>query len=214
MNFSKIRFEKSSPSHILGELLRKFLPCILFIGNFAKLMKLKLGFLNGDGYMKDQTEWKPATQQQRHLPKNTQWWLSTGSMSLHLKTLGKLSIQRHDEAVIQATGEIAQTLKCKVNAPVWKRTTTLSVNNTPKVAATSWLLLSKKNNQESTIQQLGDTPLGSILFHPNSTIKRTPLKFKYALHLHPILSSDSKRWARRSLFLDKDLTLLLEEIFL
>ncbi len=41
MNFRKIKFKKSSNS----KLLRKFLHF-----NFAKFMKLKFGFLNGDGY--------------------------------------------------------------------------------------------------------------------------------------------------------------------
>ncbi len=42
MDFSKIRFKKSSNS----KLLQKFLNL-----NFAKFMQLKLGFLSGDGYI-------------------------------------------------------------------------------------------------------------------------------------------------------------------
>lgn len=96
----------------------------------------------------------------------------------------------------------------------WVREVFLKGAGEPWVFARSVAMQVGLNNPLYDLTTLGDKPLGSILFMDDS-FRRTPLEIAlYPSELLPDPYHNGSLWGRRSSFINEDLAILVQEIFL
>lgn len=168
--------------------------------------------------------WKPARLIQRVTSSSTiQSWLNT-KVSLtqrlrqHCPTLQVLVLSEQTERPLL---DETTALGLQPNDQAWVRCVLLQCANQNWVYARTVIPNLTPESPWSALQKLGNKPLGEVLFELPS-IQRTPFEFtSQALGNWPYLSeqlgaeeSQSKGYARRSIFTQKGAPLLLTEVFL
>ncbi len=168
--------------------------------------------------------WKPAGLIQRITPiKLIQNWLSTkDSLTAKLRQLDpKLEVIVLSEKLEQPMVNEAQSLGLPPQEPTWVRCVLLKGGGKNWVYARTVIPHFSETNPWVHLQNLGNQPLGEILFQ-DSSIQRTPFTFSNPpLDTWPYLSSQitierypEKGYARRSVFTQQQAPLLLTEVFL
>ncbi|VAW45096.1 Chorismate--pyruvate lyase [hydrothermal vent metagenome] len=167
--------------------------------------------------------WKPAKLIQRiSAVKNTQNWLTTkGSLTTQLRQLcPELEVVILSEKLERPLANEAQSLGLQPSEPAWIRCVLLQGGAENWVYARTVIPHFLESNPWFHLQQLGNKPLGEVLFQ-DSAIQRTPFTFaRHPLTNWPYLplSSDQESkvvgYARRSVFTQQQAPLLLTEVFL
>ncbi len=168
--------------------------------------------------------WKPAGLIRRITPsRKIQSWLSTKeSLTVRLRLLcPDLQVIILSEKLELPLANESQSLNLSSNEKAWVRCVVLKGHNANWVYARTVIPNFTDENPWSHLQKLGNKPLGEVLFDDKS-IKRTPFTFaSQSLDTWPYLtaflgadSQNSKGYARRSVFTQKEAPLLLTEVFL
>ncbi|WP_057829920.1 chorismate--pyruvate lyase family protein [Colwellia sp. TT2012] len=161
------------------------------------------------------------------------WLLDEGSLTARLKNRGK-------DFKVKVIGEQEQLCSAaeagdfiKVGEPVLVREVILYCDNVPQVFARSLLPLASLTGKEQVLANLGEQPLGQVLFN-NPTLQRLGLELSafasdssvaiLAVKLATTLSNRSsdkvplipeqELWGRRSIFMVADKPLMVAEVFL
>lgn len=96
----------------------------------------------------------------------------------------------------------------------WVREVLLKGGGEPWVYARSVAMQTGLNNPQCDLTTMGNKPLGSVLFM-DEHFKRTPLEVAYYPKvLLPEVYQDVSLWGRRSNFINEDLNVLVQEVFL
>lgn len=167
--------------------------------------------------------WKPAKLIQRITSvKNTQYWLTTkGSLTAQLRLLcPELEVVILSEKLERPLANEAQSLGLQPSEPAWIRCVLLKGGGENWIYARTIIPHFVESNPWFHLQQLGNKPLGEVLFQDN-TIQRTPFIFaRQPLTTWPYLPLSSHQtnttigYARRSVFTQQKAPLLLTEVFL
>lgn len=147
------------------------------------------------------------------------WLLEPNSLTAKLKHHGcNFHVQVLSEKVFKLNVEQQSLLDGQYKEGV-NREVLLWCNNQPMVYAQSWLPVTKSMQQQQLLE-LGDKPLGDVIFqHPD--LKRTEIEVACFDEHHPVQQlidqpSEGKRslWGRRSVFSLAQNRFLVCEIFL
>ncbi|MCF6253761.1 MAG: chorismate lyase [Thiomicrorhabdus sp.] len=167
--------------------------------------------------------WKPAKLIHRITPvKNTQQWLTTkGSLTARLRQLcPTLEVEVLSEKLEQPLANESQSLGLQPNEHAWIRCVLLRGGGENWIYARTVIPHFSESNAWAHLQQLGNKPLGEVLFQDNN-IQRTHFTFaKQSLAIWPYLPLSSSPnsipfgYARRSIFTQQNTPLLLTEVFL
>jgi len=167
--------------------------------------------------------WKPTKLIQRITPvKSTQQWLTTeGSLTARLRQLcPTLEVVILSEKLERPLANEIQSLGLQSNEHAWVRCVLLRGGGENWIYARTVIPNFSESNAWAHLQQLGNKPLGEVLFQ-DSTIQRTPFTFaRHSLTIWPYLSLSSSPkhtpvgYARRSIFTQQHAPLLLTEVFL
>ncbi len=167
--------------------------------------------------------WKPAKLIQRITPnKNTQNWLMTqGSLTARLRQhCPALEVVILSEKLERPLANESQSLGLQPNESAWIRCVLLKGGEENWIYARTVIPHFSGSNPWMPLQQLGNKPLGEVLFQDNS-IQRTPFTFaRQSLNTWPYLplsnnqTNSSVSYARRSVFTQQKAPLLLTEVFL
>lgn len=158
-------------------------------------------------------------------PTRQSWLTTPGSLTARLKSIcPELSVNVLSEKIAQPRPDEAVALQLMPNQTAWIRCVLLKC---PSLAfSQNWIYartvvpnLNEKNPWQN-LKQLGNKPLGEVLFELNA-IERTPFLFtQVRLSELPYLDSHLKEdnntlgLLRRSLFRQQQAPLLLTEVFL
>ncbi len=168
--------------------------------------------------------WKPARLIQRITRSSTiQSWLNTKEsltqrLRQHCPDLHVLVLSEQTERPLL---DESTALGLQPNDQAWVRCVLLQCQNQNWVYARTVIPNLSQESPWTSLQKLGNQPLGEVLFELPS-IQRTPFEFtSQALSNWPYISeqlgaeqSQGKGYARRSIFTQKGAPLLLTEIFL
>ncbi len=167
--------------------------------------------------------WKPAKLIQRVTTvKNTQHWLTAkGSLTAQLRQrCPELEVVILSEKLEHPLASEAQSLGLQPGEPAWIRCVLLRGGAENWIYARTVIPHFLESNPWFHLQQLGNKPLGEVLFQ-DSTIQRTPFTFaRQPLTNWPYLALPSSHgnkaigYARRSVFTQQQAPLLLTEVFL
>jgi len=161
--------------------------------------------------------WKPYRLAGR-FPKPIRPWLTDRhSLTAKLKQhCNDFNIQRLFEGWEQPLASEQQLLKLPDGQKVWTRCVLLQCQQHPLVYARSLIPNFGSGNPWLNIQQLGDQPLGELLFQlPN--LHRSHFEFSQTQLAWPHLPqtfNHPPHYARRNLFWQQQSPLLLTEVFL
>ena len=150
------------------------------------------------------------------------WLHDHGSLTLRIQQrCTAFSVQPVRSGLACIAYDEACLIGIRPQQPAYSREVFLYADNRPVVFAHSALAPADLRGAWSAISQLGNKPLGTLLFsHP--LIRRMPLHFK-ALHRHHplyrraaahLIQCPEVLWARRSLFYLNHAPLLVTEVFL
>lgn len=161
-------------------------------------------------------QWQPPGQLSMDDPCLKNWLLDTGSLTerlqancqhFHLQLLGQASIAPHDEEI--------KRLACQSQQDAQVREVLLYGDDQPWVFARSVI---PQALCQSELHNLGNKPLGQIIFNDNR-FTRAPFELAKLAPDHPLLSklavrSEQSLWARRSCFSYQHWQMLVAEVFL
>jgi chorismate--pyruvate lyase len=168
--------------------------------------------------------WKPARLIQRvsNFP-TVQSWLSTkDSLTQRIRqTCPQMTVQVLSEQTERPLLDECTALGLSANDLAWVRCVLLKCDDQNWVYARTVIPNLTPESPWTSLQKLGNQPLGEVLFDLPS-IQRTPFEFSsQGLSTWPYLSeqigaenSQGKGYARRSIFTQKEAPLLLTEVFL
>lgn len=168
--------------------------------------------------------WKPARLIQRvSASPQIQSWLNTpNSLTARIRqSCPHMRVHVLCEKIQRPLVDECTALGLRPNDQAWVRAVLLQCDQQNWVYARTVIPNLTPENPWTTLQQLGNKPLGEVLFELPS-IGRTPFEFsRQALSDWPYLSeqleaeySQGKGYARRSIFTQKEAPLLLTEVFL
>lgn len=144
------------------------------------------------------------------------WLCEQGSLTARLEAAGDrdFAVEVLHQGSEQPRADEATALGIPDEEPVWAREVLLHTGGAARVFARSVAPLAMLEQSSLELQQLGVRSLGELLFgKPN--ISRGPIDISLypSVWLPPALRYEGC-WARRSLFNDGDLRLLVCEVFL
>lgn len=157
------------------------------------------------------------------------WLLDEGSLTARLKSRSdNFSVRVIGEKQMLCTAEEA-CRAIKVGEPVLVREVILYCDNIPHVFARSLLPLTSLTGDEQVLANLGEQPLGQVLFN-NPSLKRHRLEVasftvgSSVVNLAEVLTEnsllnslfnkDQVLWGRRSIFMLENKPLMVAEVFL
>lgn len=170
------------------------------------------------------TFWKPVRLIQRIQPtaKILSWLMTKESLTARIRQhCPDMQVIVLSEQIERPLLDESNALNLQENEQAWVRCVLLKCANKNWVYARTIIPNPIPENPWSHLQQLGDKPLGEVLFElPN--VKRTEFEFcAQSLKSWPHLAAhfdmqtlQSKGFARRSCFTQQQATLLLTEVFL
>lgn len=155
------------------------------------------------------------------------WLLDKGSLTARLKSK---SIDFQVKVVGERQEQCSEAEACdfiQAGEQVLVREVLLYCDNVPQVFARSLLPLTSLTGQEQSLANLGEQPLGQVLFN-NPSLKRERLELtcfssdsrvaKLAKSLGSGVSKDDschqELWGRRSIFILKNKPLMVAEVYL
>ncbi|MCQ8878212.1 chorismate lyase [Pseudoalteromonas shioyasakiensis] len=147
------------------------------------------------------------------------WLLEPNSLTAKLKRHGRdFSVQVLSEKRFNLSPQQQQLLDCHLSEGI-NREVLLWCNGEPMVYAQSWLPVTQ-NMQQQKLLELGDKPLGDVIFqHPE--LKRTEIEIaRFDCHhavqqlIEQPAQSIKPLWARRSVFSLAHSRFLVCEVFL
>jgi len=161
--------------------------------------------------------WKPAALHGRFPAHIRPWLTDRSSLTAKLKCqCHQFSVQRLFEDWAKPLPSERQKLKLPHTQKVWTRCVLLLCNDNPVVYARTLIPNFTPGNPWLKIQQLGNQPLGELLFQlPN--LQRSAFEFSQTQALWPYLPdqlSFTDTYARQCLFHQAKAPLLLTEVFL
>lgn len=105
-------------------------------------------------------------------------------------------------------------LEISLNKKCWVREVFLYGMEVPWVYARSIVLDTGLNHPQYALKNIGKKPLGAILFADNS-FKRTLIEVThYPIKFLPNKQRSADLWARRSCFMNSEVNVLVQEVFL
>ncbi|WJF91677.1 chorismate lyase [Paraburkholderia bonniea] len=155
-------------------------------------------------------------------PAQKDWLTRGGSLTAHLRELGRVSVCVTREAVAQPWPDEAAALALTLRAPVWVREVVLAVDDVPFVAAHSIVPLPSSMGVWQAIRRLHTRPLAELLYSDRS-VTRSPLVSRRLTMLHPLHRLASRTMAgsgqqtlvaRRSVFERYGAPLMVSECLL
>jgi len=148
------------------------------------------------------------------------WLTRGGSLTAHLRALGKVTVDITREAVGRPWGDEAHAVNVASRAPVWIREVVLSVDAVPFVTAHSIVPLDASTGVWQAIRRLRNRPLAELLYS-DSGVTRSALASRRINARHPLyglaLAADADvrvLVARRSVFERRGALLMVTECFL
>ncbi|HLX02148.1 MAG TPA: chorismate lyase [Trinickia sp.] len=99
------------------------------------------------------------------------WLTRGGSLTAHLRTLGKVAVRVTREAIDQAWRDEAAALGIAARAPVWAREVVLEVDGVPFVAAHSIAPLAASHGVWQAMRRLRTRPLAELLYSDSSVAR-------------------------------------------
>ncbi len=168
--------------------------------------------------------WKPATLIQRVTtqPHIQKWLTIQGSLTAQLRTLDpEIKVHILSEKLERPLINESQALNISPYELTWVRCVLLKGHKEDWIYARTVIPSFSDTHPWSTLQTLGNKPLGDLLFQTHN-IQRTPFNFSrqplsYWPYLPTYLSTMSRiqtGYARRSIFYQHHSPLLLTEVFL
>jgi len=144
-------------------------------------------------------------------PEHQAWLLERGSLTLKLRqTCPALKVKVLDEAFASPLVDEAEKLHIEPNHQAWLRCVQIECENQPLIYARTVIPHFNANNPWHQIQQLGNQPLGEILFSRND-LQRSEFEFCLSNHWPELNQS---LLARRCIFIQNQAPLLLTEVFI
>ncbi|PKM29761.1 MAG: chorismate--pyruvate lyase [Gammaproteobacteria bacterium HGW-Gammaproteobacteria-11] len=144
------------------------------------------------------------------------WLTDEGSLTLRLTAAGNddFRVEVLSQCSQPARADEAEALGLNAGEPVWVREVLLHTAGAPRVFARSVAPLSSLAHDGIDLQNVGTRSLGLQLFsHPR--VSRGKLEIsRYPVAWLPVAWRTPDCWARRSLFSDGPLQLLVCEVFL
>lgn len=177
-------------------------------------------------------QWQsPNDESLSQLPKNLRnWLLDEGSLTARLKRQCK-----HFEVMVigeeqQLCSKQDSSYLINIGEPIIVREVLLYCDDVPQIFARSILPLKTLTGKEEALGQLGDQPLGQVLFN-NPSLQRQRLELSsFSTHSSVALLAenldkaslvsdgsgkrDRNLWGRRSIFIIEDKPLMVSEVFL
>jgi chorismate--pyruvate lyase len=150
------------------------------------------------------------------------WVTRGGSLTAHLRTLGRVEVRVTREAVDRAWGDEARALGVAPRARVWVREVVLEVDGVPFVAAHSIAPLAASRSVWQAMRRLSTRPLAELLYS-DSTVTRSALVSTVVPPRHRLAvlarreiagRSPRKLVARRSVFVRHGAPLMVTECLL
>ena len=150
------------------------------------------------------------------------WVTRGGSLTAHLRTLGRVGVRVTREAVDCAWGDEAHALGVAPRARVWVREVVLEVDGVPFVAAHSIAPLAASRSVWQAMRRLSTRPLAELLYS-DSTVTRSALVSTVVPPRHRLAElaqreiagcSPRKLVARRSVFVRHGAPLMVTECLL
>lgn len=158
-----------------------------------------------------QTSWHPHRRRNHiSLPRNLQYWLlDPGSLTQRLMqtSRGDFRVERLHEGWGRATLSEARVLGISPRQKVWVREVHLLGCGEPWVFARSLIPFSTLRGRQRRLRNLGNTPLGAVLFQDTS-MRRGPIETARVQY------RNQSTWGRRSVFYLENRPLLVNEVFL
>lgn len=162
-------------------------------------------------------DWSAEVLIQHKITRLERDWLFNGASLTHRLT--QLSNNQFSVEVLSASRQLAredesQKLGITSERQCWVREVLLCGANEAWVYARSVALETNLNHTHYNLNNIGSKPLGAILFSDDS-FKRTPLEVAhYPMSLLPSNQQYPDLWARRSSFINNEINVLVQEIFL
>ncbi len=144
------------------------------------------------------------------------WLFNADSLTQRLVSLSnnQFNVEVLSESWQSIRGDECQKLGITVDKRCWVREVLLYGENTAWVYARSVAVETSLNHRQYNLSNIGSKPLGAILFSDDN-FKRSPLEAaRYPVSLLPTHQQYLNLWARRSSFINNEVNVLVQEIFL
>lgn len=162
-------------------------------------------------------DWSAQTLLKNKLTSLEQDWLfdsSSLTQRLMLLSDNQFSVEVLEESWQLVREDECEKLGISSDKLCWVREVLLYGTNEPWVYARSVALETGLNHNQYNLSNLGNRPLGAVLFSDDS-FKRSPLEAThYPMSLLPINQQFSGLWGRRSSFINNQINVLVQEVFL
>lgn len=152
-------------------------------------------------------------------PEHQAWLLERGSLTHKLRqTCPTLKVNVLSESFASPLADEAKKLHIETNYQAWLRCVQIECENQPLIYARTVIPHFNAKNPWFKIQQLGNQPLGEILFSQikmnQSNLQRSEFEFCLSEHWPHQPADSQSHFARRCLFQKNGYSLLLTEVFL
>ncbi|KND61835.1 Chorismate-pyruvate lyase [Candidatus Burkholderia verschuerenii] len=151
---------------------------------------------------------------------HTDWLTRGGSLTAHLRTLGRVTVEVTREAVDRPWRDEWRALSIAPRTPVWVREVALKVDDVPFVVAHSIVPLAHSTGIWQSMRRLRTRPLAELLYS-DSSVSRSVLVSRSVTARHPLhrlaaRQGDTKHAlvARRSVFRRHGAPLMVTECML
>jgi chorismate--pyruvate lyase len=150
------------------------------------------------------------------------WLTRGGSLTAHLRTLGKVTVRVTREAVACAWFDEAASIRVMPRERVWVREVVLEVDGVPFVAAHSIAPLAASHGVWQAMRRLSTRPLAELLYS-DSSVARSVLVNEQLTARHPLFALARREIAqavphalvaRRSVFVRHGAPLMVTECML
>ncbi|TKC83136.1 chorismate lyase [Trinickia terrae] len=150
------------------------------------------------------------------------WLTRGGSLTAHLRTLGKVGVRVTREAIARPWRDEADALGVAARAPVWVREVVLEVDGVPFVAAHSIAPLAASRGVWQAMRRLRTRPLAELLYS-DSSVARSALVSARLTARDPLAAHAAREiegpprhalFARRSVFERHGAPLMVTECML
>lgn len=157
------------------------------------------------------------------------WLERPGALTAGLRELGQLSLEvLREKVLLPSADERDALLHGFSNEPVWAREICMSIDGQARVVARTVTPVEASRSSWQRVRRLGGRPLADLLYD-DPHVSRTPFETTSLPSRHPLaqialarcldsklekLHTDTRFWARRSVFTRHGLPLLVAECFL